>query len=257
MHRLSRAALASVIGALVAIAVLPRPLRADTWEPPTTRMFTSANALYRVTVLPHYPHAPPEAGEKERPLAMVERFESARFMPDWERKLENRIAPLDALISNDGAYLVTLDNYAAVGKGDNVVVIYRRGGELVRKLSLGQLLPPEYVRYLTRTTSTIAWRGAHSLAEGDTVLVVQVYEPGSGDERYPKHVPVRIRLADGAVFPHAGPEWADARSKIAELEERRQGLWEAERGKPTPDGKPLPETPPENFGLDGWQPYYD
>lgn len=254
MKNLARVVLTAAIGTfVVAAALLPGPLRADTWDPPMTRVFQSANAIYRVIVLPRS-YGSTEAGEEPRPRVIVERFEGARFVPDWERKLENRIAPLEALITNDGAYLVTLDNYAAVGKGDDVVVIYRRGGELVRKLSLGQLLPPEYIRFLQRTTTTIAWRGAESL-EGDSVLLLQVYEPDSSEERYPLHVPVRIRLSDGEVLPHTGLEWANARGKIVELEEKLQALWEEQKNEhPWPEGKPLPETPPEDFGFNGWQP---
>ena len=257
MQRLSGTLNAAAIGALV-FALLPRPLGADMWSPPTKRVFSSANASYRVTVLPNVHHDIEGVPAKELPHLIVERFENAHFVPDWRRKLDNRTMPLEVLISNDGAHLVTLDNYAAVGKGDDVVVIYRRGGELVRKLSLGDLISRDHARYLQRTSSTISWRGAESLVDGDTVLLLQVYEPNAGDERSQRHVPVRIRLADGEVLAHAGPEWEAARAKIAEYEQKRQALWEAHRKtEPPPEGKPWPETPPDNFGLDGPIRFYD
>ena len=69
--------------------------------------------------------------------------------------LSNEVAPVSALVSSDGQYLVTFDNWHSVGWGDNVVVIYRTDGSINRKYSLMQLLSEKKVRKLPTTVSSI------------------------------------------------------------------------------------------------------
>jgi hypothetical protein len=41
------------------------------------------------------------------------------------------VAPVSALVSEDGAYLITFDNWHSMGYGDDVVVLYRTDGTLI------------------------------------------------------------------------------------------------------------------------------
>lgn len=237
------------IAALFAIGFLPHIVQADSWEPPETRVTTSSSGAYRVTIVPPITDAEStQPGARKRAHARIERRLGGRFALAWEQGLVNRVVPTNALIANDGAYLVTFDNWGSVGMGPDVVVIYRRGGELVRKLSLEQILPAEYVRHLPRGYSSIWWSGKHRLLERDTVLELRANEPNPHTFSA-EDVPVaRVRLADGSLLPPEGPEWERAMAKVQELEAKRQAKWEEKRREHASlPGDPLPAKPPEDW----------
>jgi hypothetical protein len=51
----------------------------------------------------------------------------------WEKKLINRVAPMTAIVSNDGKCLVTFDNWASMGYGVDVMAYYNEKGELIER----------------------------------------------------------------------------------------------------------------------------
>jgi len=118
----------------------------------------------------------------------------------WKRKLVNEVAPVEALVSADGSYVVTFDNWHSVGYGDDVVVIYGRSGELIRSLSLADIVGAERASDFPRSVSSIWWSGKHRLESGD-VLGLSIVAKGAdphGEE--PKFETVRVRLKDGVVL---------------------------------------------------------
>ncbi len=63
----------------------------------------------------------------------------------WNTKLENEVAPVDVFVSDDGQYVVTLDNWHKVGYGDEVVAFYHKDG-LIKKYNLETIIPlPEKI----------------------------------------------------------------------------------------------------------------
>jgi len=228
---------------LAALAAAPSPTVADTWAPPTTEVTLASKGQYRVTVVPRpitgplgyfqdktkgaEPAGQPKHAAQKSPIARVERFVSAgNWRMVWQKPLVNDVAPPSVLLANDGLFLVTFDNWHSAGFGDDVVVIYDRYGNLVRKLSLEQILPAAYVNHLPRSVSSRWWSGTHRLVDEDRLLELQVVEPGSDPEDEPGYVPVRIRLADGEVIPPSGAAWARAMAKANALEAKRQAAWD-------------------------------
>jgi hypothetical protein len=219
MSTLQRIAFVVRKALLVALVLLPAFALADSWGPPKPSTSHSRTGQYRVTTYPKpWGEEARQPGARPEPYARVERFASDHFVDEWEQPLVNDLAPVEALVSDDGAYVVTFDNWGQVGIGTDVVVIYRRGGGLVRKLALDEILPAAYIRHLPRTVSSVWWGGVHQLVQGDTVLELHVVEPAEPGVTSTGRVPVRIRLADGALIPPDGPEWRRAMAKIAELE---------------------------------------
>jgi hypothetical protein len=193
--------------------------RADSWRPPTTEITTSANGRFRVTVVPRSKSDP-------SPIARVERQVGAdQWQMVWQKPLVNDIAPTEVLLADDGSYLVTFDNWHSIGYGDDVVVIYDRHGNLVRKLSLEQILPKDYALHLPRTVSSRHWGRGHRLVDADTHVELQVVEPGWDEDPDPKRNPLRIRLADGVVLKPGGKAWSSAVAKATELERKRAAAW--------------------------------
>lgn len=232
---------------------------ADSWAPPRIEVTASANGQTRVTVVPrsidsnlryfedktkHREPAGQRAGDGQvSPLARVERLgPGGKWHMLWQKPLVNDVAPTSVLLANGGSFLVTFDNWHSAGYGEDVVVIYDRHGNVVRKLSLEQILPPVYLRFLPRTVSSRWWSGEHRLVQGDTLVELQVVEPGPVPRDRPSYTSVRIRLADGAVLPSSGPAWTRAMAEALRLEAERQAAWRRMQG-----GRRGTAVPPEHW----------
>lgn len=229
---------------------------ADSWAPPTTETTLSANGRHRVTVVPRPIGGPlayfedkvsgkEPAGQRKEdpqksPLARVEHLgANGKWILAWQGPLVNDVGPPAVLLANDASFLVTFDNWHSAGYGDDVVVIYGARGELVRKLSLDQILPPAYVHHLPRSVSSRWWGSKHRLVEGDRFVELHVVEPGTQIRSEATYVPVRIRLADGSVLPPTGKGWEAANAKANSLEAERLAAWKElrelrERSLPAP-----------------------
>lgn len=90
-------------------------------------------------------------------------------------RLRNEVAPVSALVSDDGQFLVTFDNWHSVGYGQTMVVIYRADGSVVRMFSLHDFLSEEEIIELPRTISSIEWAYDKPAIHGSS-LVLQVVD---------------------------------------------------------------------------------
>lgn len=106
----------SVLLALFAFAV-----SADTWVPPSVRHYPSATGDHVFIVEPNL--MPGADG-----VVPKGRLVTASGALVWERTLPNEVAPASALVSSDARFVVTFDNWGAVGHGPHVVVIYDADG---------------------------------------------------------------------------------------------------------------------------------
>lgn len=213
---------------------------ADTWLPPERQTFTSANGEARLTVEPRpirdqlayfedkvkgrEPAGQP-AGETRRTAeATLERRIDGRWRTVWHAPLVNEVAPVSALVSDDGEHVATFDNWASVGYGEDVVVLYGPGGRLVRALGLSQILPDVYIAALPRSVSSLWWSGQHRLTADGRQLLVAVVVPDDdtppGRER--ATVDVRIDLDTGAVTPPSGPAWVGALAQAKRVSAARE-----------------------------------
>lgn len=78
----------------------------------------------------------------------------------WRAQLINKLAPVQAFISDDGNFTITLDDYP-VGGARHAVVIYNDKGELLREFSLRELLRKDDWKEVRERRGTIYWlRGA-------------------------------------------------------------------------------------------------
>lgn len=224
--------------ALIAMAAAG-PARADSWMLPTRTTYVSADKATRLTVVPRElesqlayfkdkvkerEFAGQRAGETTRTArAMLERRVSGRWTKVWEAPLVNDVAPVSAIVSDDGAHVVTFDNWHGTGLGDNVVVIYRDGGRLVRMLRLDQILPAEYIKALPSSTSSLWWSGQHRFAPDGQHLPLAVVVPDEDKLPSDRHatVDIAVDLDTGAVVPPAGGAWDRALAQATRVARER------------------------------------
>lgn len=208
---------------LVAAAIC----RADSWAPPTARVFASANGKFLLHIAPTARRSSPELpevreeNEKQRKAlglnqvchaTLFRREErewngiSAGFRPVWQQKLVNEVAPMDARISDDGQFVVTTNDYGSLSYGENVVVIYDREGKLIRRFKLTEFIPQSKIDDLSvpQSVSSIEWAGRHSLDTKNGLLLLQVWQsgnPASTDDKTPvQYRTVPIRLSTGEIL---------------------------------------------------------
>ena len=132
-------------------------VKADSWEPAKTMFFYSENKTFMLKVVPlTYP--------EKMFKANYERLKRKKKISDkdttiihctgtlykiiatdtsvvWERKLINRICPVSAIISNDGSSVVSFDNWASIGYGFDVMVVYNELGDLKKRYNLEDISP--------------------------------------------------------------------------------------------------------------------
>lgn len=188
---------------------------ADSWAMPKRQRYCSADGQYCLEVEPkpiesqlryfddHVKNADnPGAGSGKPRTASATLL--SRVGVEYTRvrsfPLLNEVAPVSALVSADGRYFVTFDNWHSMGYGDDVVVLYRGDGTVIRKYSLVQLLSEKRVASLPHTVSSIWWSGTHRLDEKRGELVLQVAAEGSQafDENR-KYSELRLSLSSGEI----------------------------------------------------------
>lgn len=164
---------------------------ADSWRLPKKEKYYSPNKKYYLEVTPKklesqlkYFEDKVEGRENAGALKEVKdnrakgAFYVRRAVVGYSKKrafpLLNGVSPVSALVSNTGDYFVTFDNWHSVGYGDNVVVIYRSNGDLIKKFGLEDLLTEGDIETLPHSTSSINWDGEHYIDEGHGLLVLRI-----------------------------------------------------------------------------------
>jgi len=209
-------------------AVNGTEVRADSWPIPGTETTISPNGVFRLTLEPAPNHLVEQYFELERQsradarpnaTAKLERKgEGDRWNAVWSGPLANLIAPVSALVADDGRYVVTFDNWYSTGHGEDVLVIYRADGALVRSMQLIDLVPQMYKDSLPHTVSSVRWlKGAEIQPDGET-LFVDVYVPDDSHMGIQKEaVRFSVSLADGEVTLPSAVAWEAALSHASDM----------------------------------------
>lgn len=163
----------AMVSALILSCLGKTPSWADTWSAPTTREYRSSNGQYVAQIFP-------ARGERRNqpPTVIVFEDEMGTLRPQWTATLSNAVSPVEAIVSGDGQFVATLDNWGRVGYGDDVVAFYCKSGQ-IKKYSLKEILGDQgkrrnggrYNELFAHSISSRRWR-SHSLmhfdAEGDS-----------------------------------------------------------------------------------------
>jgi len=176
------------------LVLLGLTVQADSWVPPQVRDYASASGEYVLTV-------EPQGATGTNALQPRGRLVTASGAVLWERSLVNAVAPVNALVAADGRYVVTFDNWGAIGYGPDVVVIYGPSGELIRALSLTDILGASRVARLRGSIDSRWWAGEHRF-ESAQVLALSVLADGEDFfNAAPRYDTLRLQLDTGTLIP--------------------------------------------------------
>jgi hypothetical protein len=221
--------------AVIAGLALTSLARADEWLPAKIETYFSADRKYRLTVIPRAISTPlnyfrdklsgaEPAGQARGDVAT---FAEGRLEYDddrghwkkvWALPLVNDVAPVSALVSNSGAYVVTFDDWFSVGRGPNVVVIYGPGGKHIRSLPLDEIISPQWISTLTSSVSSTFWSGEPKIEEPNR-LVLNVMQPGTDafQDQKRSYAELNVDLSSGRVIQPRSRAWRDVNAKAIRL----------------------------------------
>jgi hypothetical protein len=210
---MKRAGLSLVFVAAALLACGARA-SADSSALPGPQKYYSANRRYYVEVTPRVLESSlkyvedklahkepagskPGVGDNYCKGAFYRRKDDGGYEKVWERRLSNDVAPVSALVSDGGEYVATFDNWRFVGYGDDVVVIYGPGGNLVRKLALSDIV--HKTSHLPRSATSVYWGGKHYIDEKSLQVVLRVLSGWSPHDEEGIYKDVRIDLRTGEL----------------------------------------------------------
>ncbi len=237
----------TAVAVILALVVCVSAACADEWPLPTTEVYYSQDRRVRLTVTPrelssqlnyfsdlvHHRKSAGQQSDSTHTFArgvLQRRTRDGAWIVVWDRRLLNNVAPVSALVTDSGRYVVTFDNWFGNGVGNDVVVIYGRGGSVVRSMSLDDILPDYYVYALPRTVSSLWWGCKHRLDEPEGLLVLKVAIPTDPDE-WPKQHCADLTMVLATGQPAPGTEWQNVLSEVrvvARKKRAEQDVWDAE-----------------------------
>lgn len=159
----------------------------DSWKWPEVRDYYSADSTFMVRVIPanipeylyHRPGCKRKLNQLEKEdttyipsqAQLFQITESADTLLVWKEKLINYVAPRKVIISNDGRYMVTIDNWASLGGGLDVFVVYDgKTGMLLNRYALDDFSPFPINQYMM-TISSIWWSCDNYFEENNRINI--------------------------------------------------------------------------------------
>lgn len=200
----------------LALCALAAPAAADTFPPPSIVETYSPSRTAVVTVIPTpLSCAVDEIDCEPAARAVIEFLHGQHRGHGRMVRLVNRDAPGQALVTDDGQRLLTVNEYAAAGFGENTIVVYDEKGGLIARYSLSDFLPEEYVAGLPRTAATIRWWAGEPVIEPNShraILSINIAGEDTGTPRAARREEFRLALDldTGEIEKPAGPRWERA-----------------------------------------------
>jgi hypothetical protein len=173
----------TIIVLLIGIVV---PVLSDSWREPRETDYYSSDSTYYVKIIPRtvpekyykWLNASPRRKKKFSAqdttivpchAKMFKKINTGDSLI-WEQKLINSIAPVSAIVSNDGKYMITFDNWHSMGYGVDVMVIYDQRGMLLKRHMLEDISPFPINTYEI-SISSVWWRCGQKFIDKDSIEI--------------------------------------------------------------------------------------
>ena len=224
-----------VVCTTVAIIVVPTPVCADSWPMPSRKVYIACDGSARLVVVPAAPDSPlayfrakvagREAAPPAGPQALLEkRTDSGEWVRQWQGRLINEVAPVEAVVAPGGRGFVTFDNWHSTGHGKDAVVVYGAGGKVIRSMALKDFLSRDYVAALSHSVSSIHWRSdVGTSRDGRSVTVAVERAVGQQSDASSSAIPFNIKFVDGTVDRPEG-QWRSALAVAKRVNDKERQL---------------------------------
>lgn len=204
---------------------------ADTWESPQVETYVSKNGIYKFTVTPRdlasrlaffsdkvdgKDNAGQASGGNTQSMGVLEKkISDDQWELIWKSELSNDVSPVDAVVSDDGHYVVTFDNWHSVGYGSNVIVVYDESGSIKIEASLNDILPWYYVEALPRSVSSRYWQSGSGRIN-DTILSLDIIVPNNDLSDSSETFELLLNLKTNRITKANTKDWIKANNKALE-----------------------------------------
>ena len=120
---------------LILFVVIPgiKAVYADSWSWPTEKDYFSENTRFVAHI------TPPKYLKEDKPLLEVFEIKDTQRVSLFRYKIYYMRAPLEVYVSDDGGYVVTVNEHGKVGYGDHVVAFYGKKGR-IKNYSMEEIL---------------------------------------------------------------------------------------------------------------------
>lgn len=183
---------------IILTLLLADELLADSWVPPKIKDYYNSDSTFYVRIYPQnipekyfkWVEASPKKKKKFHPSDTLvtpcyARMFKVLALDDsliWEQKLINRIAPVTAIVSNDGKFLATFDNWYSMGCGVDVMAYNNEKGELIKRHMLEEISPFPINTYEI-SISSIWWRCGQEFIDNQRISICFVDENEVAEKR--------------------------------------------------------------------------
>lgn len=155
------------------LALISTKANADFWKSPSITRYYSDNGRFMLKVIPTFipdKYWDWKSSKTKKRIkftakdtviikchAILYSIENKDTIEIWNKRLINDIAPVTAIISNNGKSVITFDNWSSMGYGLDVMVVYDSKGGLKKRYQLENFSPIPINDYFM-SISSIWWR---------------------------------------------------------------------------------------------------
>lgn len=183
----------SIIAFIIVLFSFSQCAFADSWADAEVKKFYSNNGKYIVEVYPtvipqkYYKWAFAKPKKKSKFSAqdttiiychaILYEITETETIKIWDKKLINRVAPVNVIVGNDGKSIVTFDNWFSTGYGTEVMVLYDQNGNLEKRYNLEDITPFPIDNYRF-SVSSIHWNCGAKYVSNDEIEICFRTEDG-------------------------------------------------------------------------------
>lgn len=182
---------------IITCFVLIFPSKANEYIKAFGQTFYSQNGLYKLEIAPT---KIPKGFEKElkRRVQNPEKYKGVPFEDSikhcsailykkngfwfldlqkvWEKELVNSESPEFAFISNDGKYVLTIDDWYFKGNSNNTIVVYNHSGEKLKNYALSDFIPFPKKELKNTVISTEWFVGIENYSEKPYIIKILTHD---------------------------------------------------------------------------------